>query len=203
MLRRATEDDALDVAPLVQEAAPHLRLIIGGTREALRAAAVCYRNPRTMFSCRYGMVAEEDGGLTGVVMAFPGRQWGSLRLGTGVMLARAAGVRHAADLVRRGRVLDRLHPAPPRDALYVSALAVVADHRRMGVGRSLMDRVVAGATGLGLDVTLDVDLDNEAARKLYASLGFVDRKERVTTPEEREVVETPGFVRMLRLRGSV
>lgn len=200
MLRRSVEEDALDVGPLILEAAPHLHLLIGGEREALRAAASCYRNPRTMFGYQFGMTADEDGDVAGVVIAFPGGQWGSLRLGTGVTLARAAGVRHASNLIRRGRILDRLHGGVPANALYVSVLAVGPEYRRRGIASGLLERVVRGASAMGLDAALDCDVDNEGARKLYGDLGFAERQVRETTEEERAQVETSGFVRMVRLR---
>ncbi len=150
-----------------------------------------------MFAHRFGMVAEENGRVSGMVVAFPGRMWGSLRLGTGVTLARAAGVRHAADLVRRGRILDRLHPAVSPETLYVSALAVHPDHRRRGIGRSLIERLIEGASRLRLGVCLDADLDNEPGRKFYSSLGFQEAEVRETSGAERVLVETPGLIRLI------
>jgi ribosomal protein S18 acetylase RimI-like enzyme len=197
-LRRAETDDAHAVAPLILEAAPHLRLLLGGDHDAWHAAEACFRNDRTMFGAKWGMVAEIDGETCGFVIAFPGRKWGSLKLGTGVVLARAAGVKHASDLVKRGRVLDRLHPQVPEWALYVSALAVHPDHRRRGLARELMDRVVAGARHLGLAVALDVDLDNDAAWDLYESMGFSQAESRETGRAERALIETPGFARLVR-----
>lgn len=202
-LRRAEPGDAHEIAPLILEAAPHLRLLLGDDHDAWHAAEDAYRSDRTMFGYRFGMVALLEGRVAGFVIAFPGRLWGSLKLGTGVTLARAAGVRHAADLVKRGRVLDRLHPTVPREVLYVSALAVRPEHRRRGVGRVLMERVVAGAEHLGLDVGLDVDLDGEPARRLYEAMGFREVSSRETSDAERELVETPGFARLIRPRRSV
>jgi ribosomal protein S18 acetylase RimI-like enzyme len=197
-LRRSTLDDAHDVAPLILEAAPYLRLLLGDAHEAWHAAEACYRTDRTMFGARFGMVAEENGDVAGVVIAFRGRLWASLKLGTGVLLARSAGVPHAAELVKRARVLDRLHPTVPRDALYVSALATQERHRRRGVARALMERVIAGAGALALGVALDVDLEHEAARKLYRSLGFEEVEARPIKGSERELLRTEGLIRMAR-----
>lgn len=202
VLRRSTPDDAHDVAPLILEAAPYLRLLLGSDHDAWHAAEACYRGDRTMFGARFGMVAEEGGAVAGVVMAFPGRLWASLKLGTGVALARSAGVTHAADLVNRGRVLDRLHLPVPRVTLYVSALAVRPDHRRMGVARALMARAVAGAAGLGLGVSADVDVDSEPARTLYRSLGFEEVGVREATPVERDLLGTAGLVRLVLPLGA-
>jgi ribosomal protein S18 acetylase RimI-like enzyme len=197
-LRRAGPDDAHAVAPLILEAAPHLRLLLGGDHEAWHAAEDAFRSERTMFGYRWGMIAEEEGAVRGFVIAFPGRKWGSLKLGTGVVLARAAGVKHAADLVKRGRVLDRLHPPVPEWALYVSALAVHPQRRRAGIARTLMQRVIAGAAHLRLAVALDVDLDNEAAWDLYEGMGFSQAAARETGEAERALVRTPGFARLVR-----
>lgn len=200
-LRRALPEDAHAVAPLILEAAPHLRLLLADDHDAWHAAEACYRNDRTMFGAKWGMVAVEEGEVAGFVIAFPGRKWGSLKLGTGVVLARAAGVKHASNLVKRGRVLDRLHPDVPEWGLYVSALAVGPAHRRRGVARSLMERVIAGARHLELTVVLDVDLDNDAAWRLYESLDFNQVHSRETGEAERRLVRTPGFARLVRRSG--
>jgi ribosomal protein S18 acetylase RimI-like enzyme len=200
-LRRAQPDDAHEIAPLILHAAPYLRLLLGDDHDAWHAAEHAFRSDRTMFGYRYGMVATEDGRIAGFLIAFPGRLWGSLKLGTGVTLARAAGVKHAGDLVKRGRILDRLHPGVPPEVLYVSALAVHPDFRRRGVARALLERAVAGAQGLHLGVALDVDLGNDAARLLYESLGFREISYRETGETERGLVETPGFARMVRPPG--
>lgn len=196
MLRRVELRDARGVTPLVLAAGPHLALLLGGRAQALRAIAACVRADRTMFGNRYGLLDDEADEVRGAVFAFPGRQWGSLRLGTGVVLARAAGVARGLDLVRRGRILDRLHPSVPEDALYVSALAVSSGYRRLGIGRALMERVVAGGGRLGLGVCLDVDLDNDPARTLYEKLGFRTVDERKAEPDEVSLINTPGFARM-------
>jgi len=200
-LRRARPDDAHAVAPLILEAAPHLRLLLGGDHEAWHAAEHAFRSERTMYGWKWGMIAEDVTDLAGFVIAFPGKRWGSLKLGTSVGLARAAGVKHARDLVRRGRVLDRLHPPVPEWTLYVSALAVHPEHRRSGIATTLMDRVIAGAEHLGLAVAVDVDLDSDAAWALYDSLGFVQAESREAGEAERELLETVGFARLVRHGG--
>lgn len=197
-LRRAEPDDAHAVAPLILEAAPHLRLLLGGDHEAWHAAEHAFHTERTMYGWKWALVAEEESEVAGFVIAFPGRRWASLKLGTSVVLARAAGVKHARDLVRRGRVLDRLHPPVPEWTLYVSALAVHPDHRRHGIATELMARVIAGAEHLDLAVAVDVDLDSDAGWGLYDSLGFVQAESREAGEIERELLETVGFARLVR-----
>lgn len=196
MFRRPIANDAPLAAPLILEATPSLEIVLGSRGTALRAAEAAFRGGRTFFGHRYGLIAEEAGKVAGLVIAVPGRLEGALRLGTAVVLARGAGVRHAADLARRGRVLDRLLPPLGRDHLYVSALAVAPGLRRQGIGSALIRRVIGAAAHLGLLVALDVAGDNEQAIRLYREFGFTVIEERRTTPEQRRLVPVERSLRM-------
>ncbi len=201
VLRRAGPGDASPAAPLMFDAIPSIEVVLGDRRTALRAIEACYLAPRTELSSRFGMVAEWKGEVAGMVIAFPSRLFGSLKLGTGVVLARTAGPRHATELVRRARVLDRILPKVGPDDLYVSILAVGERHRRRGVGSSLMEQVLAGAGRLGLGVALHTAMD-EPARGLYEGLGFRVVATHETTATERKVVPVSGMLLMERPPGA-
>lgn len=201
LLRRAEQRDAPAAARLILEAAPSLSLILGDRRTALAAAEAAFRAERTELSYRFGMV-EEGEGIRGLIVAFPGRLFGSLKLGTGVQLARAAGARHATELVRRGRVLDRLIPNPGRHVMYVSILAVSPESRGQGIGAVLLERLVAAAGWMGLGVALDIGLQNDAARRLYEGMGFRVTSVRETSEADRRQIATRGMARMERPPGA-
>jgi ribosomal protein S18 acetylase RimI-like enzyme len=200
LLRRAQQRDATSAAALILEAAPSLSLILGGRPAAVRAAEHAFRAERTEVSYRFAMV-EEGEGIRGLIIAFPGKLFGSLKLGTGVQLARAAGARHAADLVRRGRMLDRLIPNPGPDVLYVSVLAVEPGSRGQGIGSVLLERLMAAADWMNLGVALDVGLENDIARRLYERLGFQVTSVRETSETDRRQIRTRGMARMERRSG--
>jgi ribosomal protein S18 acetylase RimI-like enzyme len=201
VLRRATARVAPQAARLILEAVPSLEAVLGSRETALRALAACYRAERTELAHRFGLLAEVEGGVAGVVIAFPGRLYGALKLGTGVVLARAAGARHVTGLAQRARVLNRLLPGVDRRFLYASTLSVAPELRRRGIATALMDRVVGGANRLGLGVALDVGISDEAARALYEKLGFRVVSSRETSAEERRLVPVSGMVRMERPPG--
>jgi ribosomal protein S18 acetylase RimI-like enzyme len=195
-LRRTEPSDSRAVGPLILEAAESLEIVFGNRGEALHGIDHAYRADRTEISHRFGLVAEEGDSMQGIVIAFPGGQYGSLKLGTGVVLARAAGTKHITDLVRRARVLDRLLPTPPKDVLYVSVLAVDGTARRRGTATSLLRRVIDAATSLGRGVAIDTGIENEPARALYGGLGFKEVSMRETTEAERKLLPTRGMLRM-------
>jgi [ribosomal protein S18]-alanine N-acetyltransferase len=65
-----------------------------------------------------------------------------------------------------------LASAPPDEA-WVQNIAVRRDAQRHGVGRALLDALLARARDLGAAaVLLEVAVDNEPAQKLYESYGF-------------------------------
>lgn len=197
-LRRSEKQDARAVTPLILAAAPSLEVVLRDRATADRAAEAAFRAERTVWSHRFGLAAEDGNGPVGLVTAFPGRMYGSLALGTGVVLARAAGARHASDLARRGRILQRLLAPIRRQVLYVSALAVLPDQRGRGIGTALIQRVLAGAERLGLGVALDAGVEDEAALRLYERLGFQRVDTRRTTQADRRLINISGLVRLER-----
>ena len=197
LLRRAESRDGRAAAALILEAAPSLELILGDRRTALRAAHAAFRAERTELSHRFAMV-EEGEGTRGLVVAFPGRLFGSLKLGTGVTMARSAGTRHLREMARRGRILDRLIPHPGRETLYVSVLAVAPHWRKRGVGAVLMERLLTSADWMGRSVALDTALDNEGALRLYERLGFRTSSVRKISDADRRLMPIPGMARLER-----
>jgi ribosomal protein S18 acetylase RimI-like enzyme len=197
-LRRATQDVAVEVAPLVLAAVPSLEVVLGDRAVALRGVEACYRSDRTEFAHRFALLARRDGDLAGIAVAFPGRHYQGLKLGTGVTLARAAGPRHAAEVVRRERALARLLPRVDHRFLYVSIVAVAPEHRRQGVASALLDRVLTGAERLGLGVALDAAMDDEPARALYEKFGFRAVHTKKTSATDRKLIPVSGMVRLER-----
>jgi GNAT superfamily N-acetyltransferase len=65
-----------------------------------------------------------------------------------------------------------MYQSPGLD-VYVEELVVTSSSRHLGVGTSLMAAAEAWATQVGARMlTLDTHVSNEAARRLYGSLGY-------------------------------
>jgi [ribosomal protein S18]-alanine N-acetyltransferase len=75
-----------------------------------------------------------------------------------------------------GRLVGYLIISRYVDAWHVMNIAVSDDHRRRGIATSLMERLFEVTSGDGRrGYTLEVRVSNEAAIRLYESLGFKAR----------------------------
>ncbi|MGH2709819.1 MAG: GNAT family N-acetyltransferase [Actinomycetota bacterium] len=201
VLRRGTSRVAPEAADLILSAIPSLEFVLGDRATAVRAIESCYRAERTELAYRFSLLAEVDHELSGIAIAFPGRLHGALKLGTGVVMARAAGARHVAELAQRARVINRLLPNVDPHYLYVPTLSVAHDRRRQGIATALMDRVITGADRLGLGVALDTAMGDEPARALYEKLGFRVISVHETSEDEKKMLPISGLVRLERPAG--
>lgn len=74
---------------------------------------------------------------------------------------------------RRGVVAGYIIAHCAADEGEILNLGVAAAHRRQGIGRALVERVLQELAGRGVrTVYLEVRASNAAARQLYESLGF-------------------------------
>ncbi|MGC8781597.1 MAG: GNAT family N-acetyltransferase [Anaerolineae bacterium] len=78
---------------------------------------------------------------------------------------------------------------------WISGVGVVPEHRRRGVGRAMIGRLLENATAAGLDeISLEVIVQNTAARQLYAGLGFRETRELLIwrRPVESDALPIPA-----------
>lgn len=77
--------------------------------------------------------------------------------------------------------IDRADPSMPLgfilsrtilDETEILLIAVAPEARRRGIGRRLLDAVIAGAKPAGVSVFLEVRADNSAALEMYRALNF-------------------------------
>lgn len=82
--------------------------------------------------------------------------------------------------------VDRVRPESPfsyeRRSLELDQIAVLPECRRRGVGRALIEHVIALADARGLEVELGVWAFNERAQSTFAALGFTPLKGTMVRP---------------------
>jgi GNAT superfamily N-acetyltransferase len=198
-VRAARPDDAAD-GLLYLSAAPYYDAYAGGTTRARRLLRTLYPRAGHTASWEVCRVAEHDGRVIGVLAAFRADHGDELaRRFVRLTLTHSPPWR-VPSLYRHLRATATISPSPPRDALYVDALAVEEDARRHGVASRLLAEAERMATQAGLPaVALDTGIENRAARALYERRGFAPRGLR-PAPDARtaRAVGGSGFVGYLK-----
>ena len=195
-MRPARIDDLEAPGLLYESAAPYYDAYAGSERRARRMLQQIWAKPGHTASWDSTRVAELDGRVVGVLVAFPAAEGDHLaRRFLSVSLVRLPAWRWPR-ILRHLRASSLVTPVPPGDSMYVDALAVAADVRRRGVATALLEdaqRLCAAARCSG--VVLDTGLQNAEARALYESYGFQEREIR-EAPDERvaRAVGGPGFI---------
>lgn len=174
VIRRAREDDATAVAPIVYSTASGMYdLFLRDQDRAVAAIEAAFRRTGSHASRDVTWVAERDGTVAGVVVAYPAREGPdrSRRFLRGALMRTAPwGWPRILRLHWQG---ERVAPRPPADSLYVDALGTDPAHRRRGVATALLARAERMAVEGGLSsLALDTAESNDAARALYLAAGF-------------------------------
>lgn len=173
--RPARLGEAALLAPLLYEVSPaaHDRFA-GGRERALRLIATALERGGTSGSVEVTQVAELAARPAGVMCCYPVREGADRAAAYAGIGLRSAPVWRRPVMLRFLRRMERATPAPAADSLYVDALGTAPGFRRRGVARALLAAAEDRARRLGLGrVSLETEVDNEAARALYAACGFV------------------------------
>jgi ribosomal protein S18 acetylase RimI-like enzyme len=181
---------------LYVSAAPYYDAYAGSGQRALKVLEAIWPVPGHTAAAEQAMVAELDGALAGVMVAFPSAEGDRLaRRFLRLSLVRLPVWRWPA-IVRHLRASATVTPSPPEGALYVDALATDDRARRRGVATALLDAAMERAARERLTgVALDTGLQNTGAQRLYERYGFIAGDvHRAPDARTARVVGGPGFV---------
>jgi ribosomal protein S18 acetylase RimI-like enzyme len=168
-----SRDDSAIAALMYATAAGRYDLYAGDRERALRLLAVTIDRPGNDTSRDCATVAEIDGAVAGVLVAFPAAEGTARRRRLVRLLMRRRAPWHWPRLLGLARMGEQLGPEPPADALYIDALATEERFRRRGVAGTLLGAAGERARALGLPkLALDTTATNGAARALYEGAGF-------------------------------
>lgn len=95
-------------------------------------------------------------------------------------------------------IYNRVEPPVPSDTWAIENVAVLPEHRRVGLARTLLERALQDGRDTGFQVAqLAIHIGNEAALELYAQNGFEVTSER-TDPEFEALFGCPGMWEMTK-----
>jgi GNAT superfamily N-acetyltransferase len=151
-----------DVGP---ERAGHRRLVMWRYHRALHRKALRWGRP--------GYAALRDGRLVGVAVTFDGEAWPPPEPVSTLLDVPAFALAGPATAMRGARadaMMKRAHFHEPH--LYLWQLAVDPSAQRSGVGRALMERVIADADDAAVPIYLETAKPENVP--YYRSFGFVE-----------------------------
>jgi len=197
-VRHAEPGDRRAVAPLLCIPEPGLGVLLGSPEDALRAARALFRSESALESYRFTWIAESYEGVVAAAVSVPQYALETSRVRTGLRIVGAVPWR-AARVVWIGRGLDRLMAPVPGDAAFLACMAVDPRVRGLGIGRMLLQTVIAAAAHEGRGrLCLDVAIENRRARAFYERLGFDEVGRRETHGAVRTRLLTEGLIRLQR-----
>jgi ribosomal protein S18 acetylase RimI-like enzyme len=173
-VRKARQEDAAAVVPLLFESAPDMyERFSGGRDRALATLERAFEEPGNLASREVVWLAESDDGITAAMAAFPvGEAHERSRAYLRLTLAGTPFWRWPVTM-RLFWAGGRAAPKPREQSLYIDALATEPRQRRRGAARALLEEAEREARERGLGaVALETTMDNDAARALYAHAGF-------------------------------
>lgn len=162
-LRQATHNDLMIIAEGIQTAL----LMDNITTERTRVIAeeIC-SVPGVLYSPENTTIAELDGKAIGIVTAYDGAGYRTMRQKTMPLFEK-----------HFNSSFPDMEDESEAGEYYIDSLAVLPDYRGKGIGRKLLSAAIEHGKASGLKVTLAVDPENEQAQRLYSSLGFTHDRE--------------------------
>jgi ribosomal protein S18 acetylase RimI-like enzyme len=194
MVRHAQPAD--DLAPLLYAASPDLYdTYFGGRVRAIAGLARLTRHGGHSAGHDVCLVAARDG-IVGVLAGFPETESDVRERRFRVLALRRMPPWRWAGPWRTARIQAGIDAGPPPGAWYVDSLAVAPEHRRIGLGRALMEEAERRARGAGCRLlAVDTAEGNRAARGLYESCGMQVRRRAAVPPATRALgVHLTGWV---------
>jgi len=197
-IRPARPDDAPLAAQLLYLSMDAPANLLFGVRAGCSVAdmlAALFTCEGGRLSFRHASIAEADGKVAGLLIAYPAKFLTRLDLETGRHVLALSGLTSIVHLIRRLFPYRNVREAEGGE-YYVSNLAVLPRLQRRGVGACLLACADEQARAAGLQkCSLMVTLDNDGARRLYERMGYrVVFTHRVSLPNGM----TDTFQRMVK-----
>lgn len=204
LIRRAQPVDAAIVARLMYYASQNYMLAFFGKPESRAISILCrmFSLPRHTTSYTYVFVAEYEGSVVGSFSCFDGRSWqaarhASLKYGP-IWFVAVPPWRIPQMVAAFGDFNKSLLPISDEE-YYIEHIAVLPEKRSQRIGKQMIEFAETQARAKGLKMmTLDVEIENKRALRLYKCLGFQTVKE-MTDPGYCKRFSFQGSMRMMKI----
>ncbi len=177
-IRNARPDDAPIGAALMRLSFPSERVAdtifgLGDSDQARRVLRAFFIRDANRFSYQFAMVAEEKDRVVGLLLGYESRRIRRLNFNMALQAPFVYGLRGAFRLALHSGPLLFAIPNPGPGEFYIEHVAVLPAWQRRGIGMKLLAAAEERAKAAGLTkCSLDVELSNVDARRLYERLGY-------------------------------
>ncbi|MCR4402037.1 MAG: GNAT family N-acetyltransferase [Firmicutes bacterium] len=177
-IRNARPDDSPIGAALLRMSFPSERAAdavfgLGDPDRARGALRAFFMRDANRFSYEFALVAEEGDRVVGMLLGYESRRVRRLNLNMAFQAPFVYGLRRALRVAMSSGSLLFAIPRPGPGEFYIERVAVLPAWRGRGIGTQLLEAAEKRAKAAGIGkCSLDVDIDNEAARRLYERLGY-------------------------------
>lgn len=195
-LRAATPDDALQLAELAILAAGEFYTWLYGPRAA-QVLCGLFQQPGHLASYEKAKVATIEGQCAGMLLAFSWQQHQTEHQTTNWRYLRTF-TPHTLFLVPLLFTAPEWFGQPEKDEFYVNYVAVYPHFQGRGLGGVLMQEAETSARAAGCRaLSLDVDVKNPSAIRLYEKHGYAITKEATLNPFIDEIGRVYRMVKPL------
>lgn len=167
MIREARLTDAKAVGPLILVILKDMELpILNTMSEAtlLELLEQAYQDPNYRYGYKRGFVEDVDGKVAGVIFGYPSEAEPTIDLAMQQLLAER-------DFAPDQKLFEDPETLPGE--WYLDSISVAEAFRGQGIGAKLMAALPEIAAAAGKQtIGLNVDIDNDKARRLYERQGF-------------------------------
>jgi ribosomal protein S18 acetylase RimI-like enzyme len=168
------EDHAARIARWIFESGQAFFAVLFGDKErAIGTLRKWVIRQSSEFSAFQATLACGTNEPVGMFIGVPGGELDRRRRADLLALIQQTPTAERVDLKAKLQEIGELTAPVSEEHYYIRTLVVDASERGRGTGGRLLDRAIADARALGFSgVRLDVDSDNEPARRLYRRAGF-------------------------------
>ncbi|MGE5592855.1 MAG: GNAT family N-acetyltransferase [Betaproteobacteria bacterium] len=177
-IRKARPDDAPVGAALLRMSFPSEQVAdavfgLGNADLARKALRAFFMRDGNRFSYEFAMAAEVGDKVVGILLGYESHRIRRLNLNMAFQAPFVYGLRGAFRLALHSGPLLFEIPKPGPGEFYIGHVAVMPAWRNQGIGTMLLAAAQETAKAAGLTkCSLDVELGNTEARKLYERLGY-------------------------------
>lgn len=205
-IRRATQEDAEQLAPLIYQAAPRLLdftfgCVTGASakditgQRGIRFIEYCFSRDIGFYAKRFQYVGCMNDKIVLVCTLYPAHLYLNLVKEALIGSIKSLGVIQTARMTARSWKIQSLFTTPDDDALFIANLAVIPEMRGKGLATSFIESVALAQCTDGIThMCLDVGIDNPGAQRLYERMGFSVQK----INPYKGTADISGVIRMRR-----